>query len=86
MSEHFKQLFRSVHLSRRYRRTERTINNWKRNGILPKPDVTINGIDHWYPETIEANERERFKPSGEAAGSAGAKSRTGIEPRAGVEA
>ena len=62
-----KQLFRSVHLSRRYQRTEKTINNWKRNGILPKPDVTIEGIDYWYPETIEANERERFsaKPSGE---------------------
>ena len=62
-----KQLFRSVHLSRRYQRTERTINGWKRKKILPPPDMTIEGIDYWYPETIEANERERFStklPSG----------------------
>ena len=71
-----KQLFRSVHLSARYRRTERTINSWKRNGVLPPPDVNINGIDYWYPETIEANERERFgaKPPSKAAGSTRGKS------------
>ena len=64
-----KQLLRGVHLSVRYGRSERTINNWKRKKILPPPDVTINGLDYWYPETIEANERERLsaKPSGEAA-------------------
>ena len=64
-----KQLFRGVHLSVRYGRTQRTINNWKRNGVLPKPDANINGIDYWYQETIEQNERERLstKPSGEAA-------------------
>jgi hypothetical protein len=55
-----KQLFRQVHLSQRYRRTEKTINNWKRKGLLPPPDMTIEDIDYWYPETIEANERERF--------------------------
>ena len=71
-----KQRFRSVHLSRRYQRTEKTINNWKRNGILPKPDLTIEDIDYWYPETIEANERERFSAK---------QSRTEIEPRASKE-
>jgi hypothetical protein len=44
----------------RYGRTPRTISTWKRKKILPPPDLTINGQDYWYPETIEANERERF--------------------------
>ena len=60
MSEHLKQLLRDMHLSVRYGRTPRTINTWKRSGILPPPDVTINGLDYWYPETIEQNERERL--------------------------
>ena len=62
-----KQLLRGVHLSQRYQRTEKTINNWKRKKILPPPDLTIEDIDYWYLETIEANERERFsaKQSGE---------------------
>jgi hypothetical protein len=69
MTEQPKQLLRDMHLSVRYSRTPRTINRWKREKILPPPDLTINGLDYWYPETIEANERERFsaKPSGEAA-------------------
>ena len=71
MTEQLKALLRDAHLSKRYDRTPRTINTWKRKKILPPPDLTINGLDYWYPETIEANERERFsaKPSGEAAGS-----------------
>ena len=68
MSEHHKPIFRDADLSKRYGRTSRTINGWKNEGILPPPDGTINGRDYWYPETIEANERERFsaKQSGEA--------------------
>jgi hypothetical protein len=66
-----KQLLRDAHLSERYSRSPRTINRWKREKILPPPDVTINGLDYWYPETIEANERERLsariRRSGEAA-------------------
>ena len=63
-----RNLLRDAHLSERYDRTPRTINTWKRKKILPPPDITIEGFDYWYPETIEANERERFsaKPSGEA--------------------
>jgi len=64
-----RNLLRDAHLSERYDRTPRTINTWKRKKILPPPDITIEGFDYWYLETIEANERERFsaKPSGEAA-------------------
>jgi hypothetical protein len=82
-----RNLLRDAHLSERYDRTPRTINNWKRKKILPPADLTIAGRDYWYPETIEANERERFsaQASGEATRPA-RKSRTGIEPRAGVEA
>jgi len=63
------QLLRDSQLSVRYGRSPRTISNWKRSGILPPADVTILGHDYWYPETIEANERERFsaKSSGEVA-------------------
>ena len=76
MTDQFKNLLRDAHLSKRYDRTPRTINRWKREKILPPPDGAINGRDYWYPETIEANERERFgaKPSGEAAGSTRGKS------------
>jgi hypothetical protein len=71
-----RNLLRDAHLSERYDRTPRTINGWKRKGILPPPDITIEGFDYWYLETIEANERERFsaKQSGEAAGSTRGKS------------
>ena len=64
-----KQLLRDAQLSMRYGRSPRTINRWKREKILPPPDVTIAGQDYWYQETIEANERERFsaKRSGAAA-------------------
>ena len=55
-----RNLLRDAHLSERYDRTPRTINTWKRKKILPPPDITIEGFDYWYPETIEANERERF--------------------------
>jgi hypothetical protein len=56
-----KVLLRDKDLSERYRRTPRTINGWKNEGILPPPDGTINGRDYWHQETIEANERERFR-------------------------
>jgi len=66
MTKQLKNLLRDAHLSERYDRTPRTINRWKREKILPPPDITIEGFDYWYPETIEANERKRFsaKPSG----------------------
>jgi hypothetical protein len=38
-----KQLLRDVQLSERYGRTPRTISTWKREKILPPPDITING-------------------------------------------
>jgi hypothetical protein len=68
MTEHHKPLFRDADLSKRYGRTSRTINEWKRKKILPPADMTIQDRDYWYPETIEANERKRFsaKQSGDA--------------------
>jgi hypothetical protein len=69
MTDHHKPLFRDADLSKRYGRTPRTINEWKRKKILPPPDMTIQDRDYWYQETIETNERERFsaKPSSEVA-------------------
>jgi hypothetical protein len=64
-----KQLLRGTHLSARYRRSSRTITRWKNTGVLPPPDLEINGVEYWHPETIEQNERERLstKPPDEAA-------------------
>ena len=64
-----RQLLRNEHLVKRYGRSQRTLDRWKASGVLPPPDMVINGIGYWHPETIEQNERERFsaKPSGEAA-------------------
>ena len=61
------QLLRDAHLGVRYGRTGRTINEWKRKKILPPPDLTINGNDYWYPETIEANEKRFSTKSSVAA-------------------
>jgi hypothetical protein len=67
--ENSKPVLRNEHLVARYKRSQRTIDRWKRTGILPPPDMTINNIAYWWEETIEANERERLsaKPSPEAA-------------------
>jgi hypothetical protein len=60
MKQQPSNLLSEPHLGVRYNRGPRTINSWKRKKILPPPDLTIAGRDYWYPETIEANERERL--------------------------
>ena len=55
-----KRLLRNADLINRYGRTQRTVDRWKRDKILPPPDLVINGAPYWYPETIEANERARL--------------------------
>ena len=60
MKEQPSNLLSEPHLGVRYNRGPRTINTWKRKKILPAPDVTINGRDYWYEETIEQNEREQL--------------------------
>jgi hypothetical protein len=87
MQSIIRQLLRNEHLVKRYGRSQRTLDRWKARGVLPPPDMVINGIAYWYPETIEQNERERLnaKPSDEAADNArfrSHKSKTQIEPRA----
>jgi hypothetical protein len=57
-----KPLLRNEHLVARYKRSQRTIDRWKRDKIIPPPDLIINDTAHWYEETLEANERERFGP------------------------
>jgi hypothetical protein len=63
------KLLRGSHLSARYSRSSRTIKRWKDTGILPPPDLVINGVEYWHSKTIEQNERERLstKPPDEAA-------------------
>ncbi len=56
-----KRLLQNTDLMKRYGRTQRTVDRWKREKILPLPDVIINNIPYWYEETIETNERERLR-------------------------
>lgn len=60
-NETLKRAFRaSPHLAKRYNVDPRSILRWKKAGILPPADFAINGIDYWYEETIERNERENL--------------------------
>ena len=66
-----KRALRAAQLTSRYGVDPRTIKRWKDTGVLPPPDLTINGIDYWFESSIEANEREnlsaRRKPQTETA-------------------
>jgi hypothetical protein len=55
-----KRALRAAQLVHRYGVDPRTITRWKDSGILPPPDLTINGIDYWFEGSIEANERENL--------------------------
>jgi len=59
------RLLRNTDLIHRYGRTQRTLDRWKLDKILPAPDLVINGAPYWYETTIEANEKTRLsgKPS-----------------------
>ena len=39
--------------------TPRTARRWMQRGILPKPDLTVNGRQFWKPETLDRNDRQR---------------------------
>jgi hypothetical protein len=58
-----RNLLRDAHLSERYDRTPRTINNWKRKKILPAPDLTIAGRDYWYPKPSKQTSAKGLAPS-----------------------
>ena len=55
-----KNLLRNEHLVARYQRSQRTIDRWKRDKIIPPPDLIINDIAYWHEESLEKNERERL--------------------------
>jgi len=55
-----KPMLRASHLARRYRVDPRTITRWQKSGVLPPPDLRINGLPYWNESTIETNERERL--------------------------
>ena len=55
-----KPMLRASHLARRYRVDPRTITRWQKAGVLPPPDLRINGLPYWNESTIETNERERL--------------------------
>jgi hypothetical protein len=57
------------HLRHRYKVTDRTIERWHKNGVLPAA-VVINGRLHWRRSEIEQREREgmgRQRQTAEAA-------------------
>jgi hypothetical protein len=47
----------------------RTVLRWKKSGVLPPADQTINGRDYWWESTLEEHERRRVTER-EAAGAA----------------
>jgi len=55
-----KAMLRATHLAARYDVDPRTINRWRKAGVLPEPDLIINKMPYWAEETITANERERL--------------------------
>jgi hypothetical protein len=55
-----KPMLRASHLARRYRVDPRTITRWQKSGVLPPPDLRINGLPYWDESTIETNEREKL--------------------------
>ena len=65
-----KRLLQNADLSRRYGRSQRTVDRWKRDNILPPPDLVINGIPYWHEATIETNERARLSGKASAADAA----------------
>jgi hypothetical protein len=59
-SELKKAMLRATHLAARYDVDPRTINRWRKAGVLPEPDLIIRGMPYWNESTIETNERERL--------------------------
>jgi hypothetical protein len=55
-----KTYFRQYQLAQRYRVSLRTIDRWKRNGILPPPDLLLPH-PRWSEATIEENERTQLR-------------------------
>ena len=54
------RMLRATHLATRYDVDPRTINRWRKAGVLPEPDLDINKMPYWAEETIIANEREKL--------------------------
>jgi hypothetical protein len=53
-------LFTKRLLAGRYKKNPKTVERWVESGVLPPPDLTINGQWYWRRQTIERNERERM--------------------------
>jgi hypothetical protein len=59
-----KKLLNLGALAARYRRSERTITRWKKDGRLPPPDVVLPGDKPgWFDTTLERHERQGFAAS-----------------------
>jgi hypothetical protein len=54
------KLYRSKRaVASRYNRTVRTIDRWIHLGILPPPDININGHDMWLDATLDDADEAR---------------------------
>jgi hypothetical protein len=59
-----KELLNLGAVAARYRRSERTIHRWKKDGRLPAPDVLLPGDKPaWFDTTLERHERQGFAAS-----------------------
>ena len=57
MSSKSKRMLPTRSVCERYNITERTVDRWLENGILPTP-VRINGLRYWPERELEQRERE----------------------------
>ena len=46
-------------VARRYGVTTRTVDRWKKQKVIPPPDLTINNRQFWDEATLDRNDRER---------------------------
>jgi predicted site-specific integrase-resolvase len=54
-----KRLLPTRQVSQRYGVTPRTVDRWRRQMIIPPPDLTINNRNYWDEEGLDRNDRRR---------------------------
>jgi len=63
-----KELLNLGAVAHRYRRSERTIHRWRKDGRLPPPDVLLPGDKpNWFSTTLEQHERQGFSSAADDA-------------------
>ncbi len=45
-------------VARRYGVTTRTVDRWKKQNVIPPPDLTINNRHYWYEAALDRHDRQ----------------------------